>query len=181
MALKILVGYASQYGSTREVADVIGETLRDAGKITEVLPVDQITDLQHYDAVIIGSAIQYDRWMPAARAFIRRNQPSLSKLPVAYFFTCLTLSTQNDKTAQQALAYANNIRALQPEIKPVSVGCFAGVLNFRNMSWLRRLIFKALSIVVGVKEGDYRDWQAIRGWAEDVHAKLGIGATEKIS
>jgi menaquinone-dependent protoporphyrinogen oxidase len=55
---------------------------------------------------------------------------------------------------------------------PVSIGRFAGVLDFSKMSFLTRLIFKTVSTVTGVREGDYRDWDAIRSWAQSIHVKL---------
>ena len=38
---KVLVTYASKYGATAEIAKKIGETLRQAGLQTDILPVKQ--------------------------------------------------------------------------------------------------------------------------------------------
>lgn len=168
----ILLTYASKYGTTGELAEAIARTLRQAGATVDVKWVNNVTDLKNYDAVIIGSAIQYDKWMPEARKFLTTHQDALSKLPVAYFFTCLTLSKRNEKTERQAMAYADKLYALHPHIKPVSVGRFAGVLDYSKMSFLSRLIFKGFSLITGVEEGDYREWAAIRNWTVDVYSKL---------
>ncbi len=170
---KILVAYASESGTTAEVAEAIGEVLCQEGNTVETKWVKNVNDLNNYDAVIIGSAIQYDRWMPEATEFVTANQNILSKLPVAYFFTCLALSIQNEKAAKKkAMAYSDKLYLLVPQVKPVDVGRFAGVLDYNKLSFFFRLIFKVILSILGVQEGDYRDWDAIRSWAKGLHFKL---------
>jgi len=169
---KILVAYASQFGTTGEVAEAIGKILCQGGATVETKWVKNVKDLKNYDAVIIGSAIQYDRWMPDAAEFVTANQNILSKLPVAYFFTCLVLSKQTEKAEHKAIVYSDKLYSLVPQVKPVSVGRFAGVLDYSKMSFFFRLIFKVISSITGVPEGDYRDWNTIRSWAKGVHYKL---------
>ena len=169
---KILVAYASQFGTTGEVAEAIGKILCQAGATVETKWVKNVKDIKNYDAIIIGSAIQYDRWMPEATEFVAANQNILSKLPVAYFFTCLVLSKQTEKTEHKAMVYSDKLYALAPQVRPLSVGRFAGVLDYSKMSFFFRLIFKVISSITGVPEGDYRDWDTIRSWAKSVHYKL---------
>lgn len=172
---KILVAYASEFGTTAEVAEAIGEVLCQEGNTVETKWVKNVNDLNNYDAVIIGSPIQYDRWMPEATEFVTANQNILSKLPVAYFFTCLALSIQNEKAAKKkAMAYSDKLYSLVPQVKPVDVGRFAGVLDYNKLSFFFRLIFKVILSILGVQEGDYRDWEAIRLWAKGVHFKLNL-------
>jgi menaquinone-dependent protoporphyrinogen oxidase len=170
---KILVAYASEFGTTGEVAEVIGEALCQEGNTIETKWIKNVKeDLNNYDAVIIGSAIQYDKWMSEATGFVTANQNILSKLPVAYFFTCLTLSKQSEKAEHQAMAYSDKLYALVPQVKPISIGRFAGVLDYSKMSLGFRLIAWGIYAIFGVQEGDYRDWDAIRSWAKSVYFQL---------
>ena len=121
---------------------------------------------------IIGSAIQYDRWMPEATEFVTANQSILSKIPVAYFFTCLVLSKQTEKADHKAMAYSGKLFSLVPQIKPLSVGRFAGVLDYSKMSFFFRIIAKGIFAIIEVPEGDYRDWDAIGSWAKGIHFQL---------
>ncbi len=170
---KILVAYASESRTTAEVAEAIGEVLCQEGNTVETKWVKNVNDLNNYDAVIIGSAIQYNKWMPEATEFVTANQNILSKLPVAYFFTCLALCIQNEKIKKKkAMEYSDKLYALGPQVKPVDVGRFAGVLDYNKLSFLFRLIFKVMFSILGIQEGDYRDWEAIRLWAKSMHFKL---------
>lgn len=169
---KILVAYTSQFGSTAEVAEAIGDTLSQRGRVVEIQRVTNVKDIRQYDAVVIGSAIQYDAWMPEARNFVTANQNILKKMPVAYFFTCLTLSRQNKKTERQVMEYSAKLHALAPRVKPVEIGQFAGAVDYSKMSFFLRVTLGIFLTIMGVKEGDYRDWKAIRTWAGNIDHKL---------
>lgn len=166
---KILVTYESQFGSTAEVANFIGHQLTlDSSKI-DIKRISEVDDLSSYTKIIIGSAIQYDNWMPEARAFVISNRKILAQLSIAFFFTCLTLSKKTDKTEKKANLYSETLYALAPEVKPISIGRFAGVLNYAKMSLVSRVFAKGLFTIIGVKEGDYRDWNAIGDWTKSLN------------
>jgi menaquinone-dependent protoporphyrinogen oxidase len=167
-----LIAYAGQFGTTGEVAEAIGDTLSQEGHIVETQWVKNVKDIGEYDVVVIGSAIQYDKWMPEATDFVIANQNILAKLPVAYFFTCMTLSKRNEKTERQAMGYSDKLYSLAPDVKPVDIGRFAGAVDYSKMSFFLRLILGGILTVMGVKEGDYRDWDAIRTWARNIELKL---------
>ena len=168
----MLIAYASEFGTTGKVARAVGEVFCQKGYMVDTKCVKHVQDVYKYDAVVIGSAIHYDTWMSEATEFVTANQHILHALPVAYFFTCLALSKHTEKAEQKAKRYAEKISSLVPYVKPVSVGRFAGVLDYSKMSFLSRQIFKVGLSIMGVKEGDYRDWDAIRSWAKDLHGKL---------
>ncbi len=173
---KVLVVYDSEAGSTGEVADFIGNIFSQNGCIVEIKNVRETVDLTSYDRIVIGSPIRYDKWMPNARKFVKNNQEMLSKIPVAFFFTCLVVSTKTDKTARQAKGYSDKLYDIAPLVKPVSVGEFAGVLDYSKLTFFSRMILKLYLVILRVregdrsigKEGDYRDWHAIRSWIESI-------------
>jgi menaquinone-dependent protoporphyrinogen oxidase len=92
----------------------------------------------------------------------------LSTLPVAYFFTCGILAERSEKAENKALSFAGKLEALSDQIKPVSIGRFAGVLNYGKMNLRTRIALKTVFTVMGAHEGDYRDWDAISAWGESV-------------
>ena len=169
---RVLLAYATGFGTTRDVAVAIGEVLGQAGASVEVKPIRDVADLENYDAVIIGSPIRYDNWMSEARRFVLAHQDRLGTLPVAFFFTCLTLSQPTEKARQHASTYTNKLSHLCSRVEPISIGGFAGVLDYSKMPPWLRLIARCAMAIFGAKEGDYRDWGLIRAWAEDVRAAM---------
>jgi len=164
MSNKILVTYASRLGSTSGVAEAIGKTLAENGAEVEVRRMEEVTDLSAYDAVVAGSAIRGKQWLPEAMQFMRTHQAVLRQKPFAAFLVCMTFAMKNgEKYRPHVATFLEPVHAL---VRPVSEGLFAGALNIGKIeSFSKRLQFR-LSVLFGVwKEGDYRDWNAIREWA----------------
>ena len=173
---RILVAYDSEAGSTGEIADFIGNIFSENGFIVEIKHVRETVDLTSFDCVVIGSPIRYDKWMSDASKFVKNNQEILSKIPVAFFFTCLVLAKENEKTTRQAKGYSDKIYAIAPKVKPVSMGEIVGVLDYSKLSFTSTMILKLYLVIQRIrdrdrsigKEGDYRDWDAIRSWVESI-------------
>jgi menaquinone-dependent protoporphyrinogen oxidase len=169
MKKKVLITYASKYGSTGGVADAIGKELCSKGMAADVVLIKNARNVSSYQGVVIGSAIYMGKWMSEAVDFVKKNKDSLRQVPVAYFLVCMTLSQPTEKKQAEVLSYMDPILKAVPEIKPVGLGTFAGALDYSNLSWLYKKILKSK----GTPEGDFRDWNAIRAWARDpVLAKL---------
>jgi menaquinone-dependent protoporphyrinogen oxidase len=161
MDKRILVAYASEYGSTAGVAEAIGKELCAKGAGVDVRLVKKVTSLSPYRAVIVGSPIYRGKLMPETVKFLKENSEILSKVPVAYFVVCMTMQNPTEENRQKALAYLDPVGHSVPQVKPVKIGLFAGALHYDNLSWLMRKIVKSK----GSPEGDFRDWDAIRSWA----------------
>jgi menaquinone-dependent protoporphyrinogen oxidase len=171
MSNKILVTYATCTGSTVGVAEAIGKTLSESNLTVDVLPMKEAKDLSQYRAVVAGSAIQNKQWLPEAVDFVRANRAELSHKPFATFLVCMTLAMKNGETYRPFVVdFIAPVRAL---VRPVSEGQFAGALDVSKVPyWQARLMFR-LSVLFGIwKEGDHRDWKAIRSWAESLAPRL---------
>lgn len=162
---KILVAYASRAGSTGEVTEAIGQVLCEAGAAVGVRPVREVTDLSPYRAVVVGSGIRGGRWLPEAAQFVETHQEALWRMPVAYFLVCLTLKEDTEENRRTVAAYLDPVRDL---VQPVDVGLFAGVMDYAKLPFILRLMMKAMKS----PKGDFRDWEAIRAWADQVRARL---------
>lgn len=168
----ILVAYASEFGTTGEIAEPIASALCGAGATVDTRQIRNVEDLSGYSAVVIGGAIQYDNWMSEARDFVTRNEDALSRMPVAYFFTCMVLSKPSDKADSKADGYAKKLEAVSQRVTPVAVGRFAGVLDYGRMNLRTRIASKILYTMLRVGPGDYRDWKAIKSWVNELHPEM---------
>jgi menaquinone-dependent protoporphyrinogen oxidase len=153
------------------VAEAIGKTLAESGMQVDVFPMREVKDLSPYQAVVAGSAINAGEWLPEAMQFVQTHRAELNQKPFAAFLVCMTLTMRNaDQYRGHVASWLAPVRAL---VKPVSEGLFAGGLEIAKIpSFSDRLKFR-LSVHFGVwKEGDHRDWNVIRTWAEGLRPLL---------
>ena len=167
MTNKILVTYATCTGSTAGVAEAIGRSLSEGGAQVDVLPMQAVKDLASYQAVVAGSAIQNKQWLPEAMQFIQAHQAELKRKPFAAFLVCMTLAMRRGEKYRPFVAeFMAPVRAL---VQPVSEGLFAGALDISKVPSAGDRFKFRLSVLFGVwSEGDHRDWNAIRAWAESL-------------
>lgn len=161
--MNVLVEVASRHGSTQEMAYAIAGELRANGCEASVYTVNPDIDLNPYDAVILGSAIYMGKWLPEAQAFVNRNASRLQSKPV-WLFSSGPLGTPDPKPVEEladlpALLEATGARDHQ---------VFVGKLDKRQLGVGERLAVK----LVKAPEGDFRDWDAIREWAQGIAATL---------
>ncbi len=171
MAQKILVTYASRTGTTAGVASSIGRILADEQTLVDVLPVNEVTDCSSYRAIVVGSAIQAQKWLPEAMLFLRNNQTLLKDKPVAIFSVCMTLAMPHAERYRAGIAeWLEPVRKL---IHPMQEGYFAGSLDFKKIPRRADRIKFRISVAFGIwKPGDHRNWTEIEAWAADLKNKL---------
>jgi len=190
---KILIVYAGRYGSTAEVAKSIEQELGQCRAAVDVRPAKDITEISSYDAVIVGSAIYYGKWLPEAVKFMETHKEVLSRIPVAYFLTCLELTKVPEEKCRDASiyldpllgnpprvegklsmwekghllsAFMDSVLKKVPLVKPVSIGVFKGKLDYSELSFTHWLLMKLIWLFYKrAPEGDFRNWEVIRSWA----------------
>jgi menaquinone-dependent protoporphyrinogen oxidase len=167
-AKKVLIAYASMHGSTGQVADVLAKDLCAAGASVDIRLVGNVKDLSPYQAVVVGSAIRSDRWLPEANEFVAGHRSILSNIPTAYFLTCLTLAKPSAENLTRVQSFLDPVREEVPEVKHVAAGLFAGVLDYNKYGATIKAVMKYKMWAKGVEEGDYRDWRAIHAWADQL-------------
>ncbi len=173
MSNKILVTYASRAGSTAEVAQAIGQTLVDNGAQVDVRPMNDVRDLSPYRAVVAGSAIRGQKWLPEAVQFMQTHRAELAQKSVAEFTVCITLAMKNGEQYRSGVRdWVAPVRAL---VQPVSEGLFAGMLDFSKLPFNWDTLMLRLTVALGIfPRGDHRDWNAIHAWAGSLKSALAV-------
>jgi len=147
MSNKILVAYASRAGSTAGVAEAIGDVLREDGAQVDVCPMQEVTDLSPYRAVVAGSAIRGGQWLPEAMTFLRTHRTVLSQKAFVAFLVCMTLSMKNKEHHAGVVKWLDPVRE---QVKPISEGYFAGALDFSNLPLHPNILMMRLATILGV-------------------------------
>ena len=76
---KILVTYATNSGSTAEVAKAIMEEIQKSGVQVELHPIAEVRELASYSGIVLGAPMILG-WHRAALRFIRKNKSALAKI-----------------------------------------------------------------------------------------------------
>jgi menaquinone-dependent protoporphyrinogen oxidase len=129
----------------------------------------EVKDLSPYRAVVAGSAIHSGKWLPEAMDFVQAHQGELSRMPTAVFLVCMMLASTTTPYRSQVADWLQPVRSL---VTPVAEGLFAGALLYKNYRLLEGLGMRIFAASIKVGEGDYRDWDAIRAWADSTRPLL---------
>ena len=168
----VLITYATRLGSTAEVAHRIAEVLHQRGVSVELCVISDVERLDHYSAVIIGSAIRAGKWLPEALRFLVAHEWQLSHLPVAYFTVCMTLHQDTVENRRIVASYHDPILHDIRDVHPVSIGMFAGKVDY---AWLP-FVTRVMAQVGNVPQGDWRNWDAIETWTRETIPLLNLEA-----
>lgn len=168
MIEKILVTYATRNGSTREVAEAIGEGLQARGSEVDVVPIAHVENIILYDAMVIGSPIRSGSWLPEAVEFVAKHRLVLRQTQVAYFVTCATLGEDTPERHRSALSYLEPVLRAVPDVQPCDIGVFGGAYDVKKLSFPLRLMMMTKRL----PQGDFRDSKTVRQWAQQIHPVL---------
>ncbi len=159
-----LILFGSKYGSTKSIAHHIADVAAGKGLSVEVRTPLQEPNLARYDSVIIGSAVYGGRWRRSIRNYIRTNAKALATMPLWVFSVGPLGSppTPHDLPKDATMAL-DDLGARGHELMP-------GALDSTHLSFGDKAMIRALS----VKDGDFRDWNAITKWSEQVAADLAL-------
>ena len=160
---KILIAYATMADSTREVAEFIGNIVKDAELEVDLLPVEEVKNLSGYDALILGSAVRVFNLLPKTKRFLRKFKKAIREMPFATFLVCLAMSEDTPERRATATKFAKPILKVK---QPLSIGLFGGVMDPRKLTGY------ALGPFRNYPFEDHRDWDKIKAWASELKTLL---------
>jgi len=167
MQTRILVAYASKYGSTKEVAESISETLHENDLEVDLKPMREVKSLKEYTAVALGAPLYMIHFHKDAHSFLSRHHEALTKLPVA-FFALGPLSNEEEEWKEVRIQLDKDL-AKFPWFRPVEIKIFGGKFDPKNLRFPDNLLARLpASPIHDMPASDIRDWTAIRAWANSL-------------
>jgi len=176
--MKVLVACASKYGSTKGIADFIGEKLRQQGMQVDVQEVRSVKNAADYDAFVIGSAVYMFHWLKEAKQFLSKNSVLLINHPV-WLFSSGPVGTQpKDAKGRDLLEVSGpkELDELRDLVKPRDHKVFFGALDGTRLTgtigFAYKLARRSQAAREAMPEGDFRNWKEIEAWAGKIAGEL---------
>jgi menaquinone-dependent protoporphyrinogen oxidase len=167
MNTQILVAYATKHGATAEVAEKIGEVLREAGLQANVLPTHRVSDLTPYKAVVLGSAVYIGKWRKEAVKFLQANETVLAE-KLVWLFSSGPTGEGDPLELTQGWRFPEKLQPIADRVAPRDIAVFHGAVDVGKLNFIEKWMIKNVKAPVG----DFRDWEAITSWATAIAAVL---------
>jgi menaquinone-dependent protoporphyrinogen oxidase len=174
--MKVLVSAASKHGATAGIAEELGKALDEAlqergigssGEVVDVRPAEEVSSVEDYDAVVLGSAVYAGHWLRPARELTERQANVLAERRV-WLFSSGPIG-EPPKPEEEPVDVAEIMEATGAREHRI----FAGKIDRGRLGFAEKAVILALR----APEGDFRDWEAIRQWAEGIADTLQTGVT----
>lgn len=169
---RVLVLYGTTDGHTRQVADVISETLALGGFDTDVIQAGTIDpQLREYAGTIVAASVHAGRYQKDVELWVRAHARELAGMPTAFVSACLAIA---HKPGAKALADLDEIVArfvTTTGWKPTVIKHVAGALLYTRYNVFKRWLLKRIVAQQGgptdtSKDYDYTDWADLRAFAD---------------
>lgn len=165
---RVLVTAASKHGATHEIAAALARWLpetaagRAIGLTAAAVPAENGPDPAGFGAVVLGSAVYVGRWLEPARDWAAAHTAVLRHCPVWLFSSGpigeppFPPDEPHDARPVAAMLGARGHRV------------FPGRLDKSRLTFGERAMVTAMRAPVG----DFRDWELVRAWAEEIGSAL---------
>ena len=168
--MRVLVGYVSKHGSTREIATVVATQIQ--GALTahhvpctvDLRQIHEATDPTPYDAVVLGSPVYFGQWLDPMQDFVRRHRDELAVLRV-WLFDSGSVSEPGPGTCPPSLS----------RVGPLSFRHFGGCLRRAGLGRWERIVVGLLR----ADDVDNRSMDDVADWARSIGRALATTPVER--
>ncbi|MFZ0015069.1 MAG: flavodoxin domain-containing protein [Acidimicrobiia bacterium] len=165
-ATRVLVSAGSKHGSTLDIASRIADVLAEGGLDVDLRAPEEVAELAGYAAIVIGSSVYAGHWQANAKELAGRIG-SCDPLPLVWLFSSGPLGDP-PKPVEDPVDVASIVETTSARDHRL----FAGSLDKAKLSFGERAIVAALR----APEGDFRDWDEISRWADEITDTLRAGS-----
>lgn len=155
--MKVLIAVASRHGSTFEIARDIHDRIAYRGIDSDLYNVEEVKDVSKYDAIILGSAVYFGRWVAPAYDFIDMFEDELLVRPV-WLFSSGPIGAPPLPPDDESVDIGDIITRVNPRAHRI----FRGRLDRHKLHFLEKLFV----FIFGIRSGDYRDADDVNIWSD---------------
>jgi len=172
---RVLVTVASRHGATAEMATFLVTCLSEAAArrgrqlAAVAVPVERRPDPARYDAVVLGSGVYAGRWLEPARHYAAEHASALRTRPV------WLISSGPIGEPPFPPDEPHDAGPIASSLAARAHRTFPGRLDKQLLSIGERAMVTAMRAPVG----DFRDWTALRAWAEEIADDLTEALAER--
>lgn len=183
--MRVLVAYASRHGATAGIAERIAARMREKGVEAQSLRVDEVDDVAGYEAYVVGSAAYMFHWLKEATSFAKKHHEVLAAHPT-WLFSSGPLGTELVDDEGRDIFEVSRPREfddLHEMLNPMGEHVFFGAWDpDAPPKGMAERMFRLMPVSKEVlPAGDFRDWEAIDSWADEIVAALGAVEQTKAS
>jgi menaquinone-dependent protoporphyrinogen oxidase len=180
---KVLIAYGTRYGSTEEISQEIGKTLKKEGLQVQFVDLKKTKSkdwpsLENFDGVLVGSSIAMGKWMNEPQEFLKKHKAEIQKKEkILGMFVCCGTASFPETYEQGKNDYLEKIMA-KIGIEADIYEAFGGVYDFSESSRVIGMAKRMLKM--GAKymnknqgtqidlngKNDFRDWNQIQNFAK---------------
>jgi len=122
----ILVIYASRYGSTAQVAQMIADFLNEKGHLAETADVKDAPDVSRHNMVLLGSGIYAHKLLPEMEEFIAEQRSILASCRLGMFGVAM----RTEVIHKNGRSFGGELILDKYELNPLVKGMLHGRMDF---------------------------------------------------
>ena len=165
-SITVLVAYAGKMGGTKGIATAIGAELSSVGLGVTLLDAADVQSVDRFDAVVLGSSLYMGRWRPDAVTVLKllaKRSTEFGSIPSWLFQS----GPCGDGARTEQVASPKKVRRYADRLGAAHPITFGGRLDPALATG-----FIASKMATGALAGDFRDFDLIRTWAQQIAANL---------
>lgn len=173
MPAEVLIAYCTRSGSTAEVAQAMGETMKTAGVIAEVKPMAEVQSIAPGTHLMLGTALYIGHFPKDFHLFVARFQKELEAVRPWIFV--LGPTEKDRKHFAAAEEQARKELAKHPWLRAADVRVLGGKFDptHLNLPFPMSLLMKLpANPMKKLPPSDIRDWDWIHRWTEAIAEEL---------
>ena len=148
--MKILIAYTSKHGTTEECVQRLQQHLHGLDVTLKNLAQAPSPSLVEYDIVVVGGSVQFGKFHPALRLFLKENLEVLKQKRLALFLCC---GLAHEYEYYEEVLFAKELRAAAFQML-----YFGGSLRTDGLPFLDKLLVRHLRTTIAeneIEDGEY--------------------------